>query len=151
MRGRVKRTALVDAGRSFPIENVNEFPRVLIQIPLQFALFVEHELRQGMQNANALGLVLVVNFDDSGGKIVRYRLAIGPGLRKTDLAVGHKDNFPSGWRRNHPDVGTVIAECASYLDVADRSHPLKCIDQSLVLSLLVGLNQICLSAGVENS
>jgi hypothetical protein len=35
--------------------------------------------------------------------------------------------------------------------VADRSHPLKCIDQSLVLSLLVGLNQICLSAGVENS
>ena len=35
------RSRLIDAWRSFPIDNAGEPPAVLVEIPLQFALFVD--------------------------------------------------------------------------------------------------------------
>jgi hypothetical protein len=68
-------------------------------------------------------------------------LAVRPSLRKADLAIGHKDDFPHRRCRSHLDIGAVIAECDGDLDVAYGLHPLQRICQSLVLALLVRLNQ----------
>jgi len=70
-------------------------------------------------------------------------LAVRPSFSEADLAIRHKNDFPSSRRRNHLDVGAVVAECASDLDMAHGLHPLQRVDQSLVLSFLVRLNQNC--------
>ena len=59
----------VDAGRSCPIENVNQIPRVLVQIPLQLALRVEDELGRWIEDACALALILVVEVEYAGRQI----------------------------------------------------------------------------------
>jgi hypothetical protein len=63
LRGnRLQLAVLVDAGRSWPIDDINELPGVLSQVPLQLALFIKDQLRRGIEGPCALALVLVVDF-----------------------------------------------------------------------------------------
>src|ERR1700756_5094608 len=89
---RVQSPALVDAGRSCPIENVGESPGVLIQVQLQLALFIEDQLRRGIELTGALALVLGVEFEHAGGQIEGLRLGVEVGLAKTDLTIGDEDD-----------------------------------------------------------
>ena len=56
---------LVDAGCSFPIDNVNQLPRVPNEIPLQLPLLIDHELGFRVQQARALGLIRVIQVEFS--------------------------------------------------------------------------------------
>ena len=51
---------LINAGRSLPIENVNQLPRVPNEIYLQFPLLIDFELGCGVEHPRALALVRVV-------------------------------------------------------------------------------------------
>jgi outer membrane receptor protein involved in Fe transport len=51
---------LINAGRSLPIENVNQLPRVPNEIYLQLSLLIDLELRFGVEHARALALVRIV-------------------------------------------------------------------------------------------
>ena len=51
---------LINAGCSFPIENVNQLPRVPNEIYLQLPLLIDLELGCGVEHARALALVRVV-------------------------------------------------------------------------------------------
>src|SRR5438067_2068027 len=75
--------ALIDTGRSCPIEDVGESPGVLIQVQLQLALFIEDQLRRGIELAGALALVLGVEFEDAGSQTEGLRLGVGVGFTKT--------------------------------------------------------------------
>jgi hypothetical protein len=51
---------LINAGRSLPIDNVNQLPRVANEIYLQLPLLIDLELGCGVEHARALTLVRVV-------------------------------------------------------------------------------------------
>src|ERR1700693_2531937 len=51
---------LINAGRSLPIENVNQLPRVPNEIYLQLPLLIDLALRLGVEHARALALVRVI-------------------------------------------------------------------------------------------
>ena len=55
-----QRRHLINAGRSFPIENVNQLPRVPNEIYLQLPLLIDLELGCGVEHARALALVRVI-------------------------------------------------------------------------------------------
>src|SRR5271156_5612057 len=61
------RRRLIDTGGSLPIDKVRQSPGVLIQIPLQLPLFVKDDLRHWIEDSRALALVLIVEFEDTGG------------------------------------------------------------------------------------
>ena len=56
-------THLVNAGRSLPIDNVNQVPRIPNEIHLQLALLIDHDLGCRVQDARALALVRVVQVE----------------------------------------------------------------------------------------
>ena len=55
-----QRRHLINAGRSPPIENVNQLPRVSNEVYLQLPLLIDFELGCGVEHARALALVRVV-------------------------------------------------------------------------------------------
>src|SRR5271156_2495244 len=114
---------LVDSGRSSPIEDVREPPRILRQVQLQLALLIKDQLRLGIESPHALALVLVVEFEHAGGQIEGLRLGVEVGFAKANLTIGDKDYLATGRRWSHLDVGTVVAERARDLDVAYSLHP----------------------------
>jgi len=132
---------LINTGRSCPIQDVDQLPWVLSQIPLQFSLTVENELGCGIKHPRALALVLIVDFDDAGSEIEGLRLGIVVSLPKSDPAIGHEDDLPASRRWNHLDIGAVIAERPCDLNVAYCFHFLQCVDESLVLAFLIRLDQ----------
>ena len=52
--------ALINSGRSLPIENVNQLPRVPNEIYLQLPLLIDLELGCRVEHARALALVRVI-------------------------------------------------------------------------------------------
>ncbi len=51
---------LVDAGRSLPIDNINQLPRVPNKIHMQLALLIKHELGFRVEGARALGFIRII-------------------------------------------------------------------------------------------
>jgi hypothetical protein len=138
---RLQLVALVDAGRSSPIQDVRESPRILTQVQLQLTLAIHDQLCRGVEASRALALVLIVEFQDACGQIEGLRLGVEEGFTKADLAIGDEHNLPTGWRWSHSDVGAVVAERTCDFDVAYRLHLCEGIDQPLVLGLGECLDQ----------
>jgi hypothetical protein len=138
---RFQSAALIDAGGSWPIEDVRESPGIQSQVQLQLAFFIKDQLRLGIESPGALALVLGVKLEHAGGQIEGLRLGVEVGFAKADLTIGDKDDLASGGRWRHLDVGAVVAECAGDLDMAYGLHLREGIDQSLILTLLEGLDQ----------
>src|SRR5262249_18964265 len=127
---------LVNSGRALPVDEVRQSPGILVEIPLQLALFVENQLRRRIKHPRALALILVVQIQNARSEIEGLRLAVGPCLGKPDLAAGEKDNLPARRCRDHLDIGAVIAQRPGNLDVTYRLHLRESVIQSLVLALL---------------
>src|ERR1700704_2986204 len=60
----------VNAGRSLPIENVDQFPRVADEIDLQLSLLIHPKPGRRVQNAPALTLVCVVQVELASRQVV---------------------------------------------------------------------------------
>src|SRR5580765_1250778 len=103
---------LVDAGRAFPVENIDQLPGVLIEVNLQLTLLIDHELGGGIQDACALVFVLVVYVDFAGSQVEVLRLRIGPNFAEAKLAIGNKADLSPGRRWNQADETAVVAESA---------------------------------------
>src|SRR5690348_3721892 len=103
---------LVDAGRAFPVENIDQLPGVLIEVNLQLTLLIDHELGGGIQDACALVFVLVVQVDFAGSQVEGLRLGICQNLAEAKLPIGNKADFSSGRSLNQADETAVVAESA---------------------------------------
>jgi hypothetical protein len=57
----------VDAGSSLPIDNVNKLPGKSNKVVLQLPLLIDGELCFGVEAARALGFILVINVEFTGG------------------------------------------------------------------------------------
>ena len=81
------------------IENVHEFPGILVVIDSQFlSLLVDLELAGRQQHARALAfLIAEVQFD--GRQVVVHGSAIRPSLAERDRAIGEHAEFETvcGW------------------------------------------------------
>jgi hypothetical protein len=106
------RPALVDAGRSLPVENIHQFPGILIEVNLQLPLLIDHELCGRIQDTRALVFVLVIQVDFTGRQVEGLRLGIGPNFAEAKLPIGNKADFSSGRSLNQTDETAVVAEGA---------------------------------------
>src|SRR5580698_11648344 len=68
---------LVDAGGALPVDDVDQFPRILIELELNLTLFVHGELASGIEDAGAFALVGVVDVELAGGEVKGLRLRVG--------------------------------------------------------------------------
>src|SRR5664279_2429340 len=78
--------------RALPVDEVAQAPGILVQLNLQFAVFVDGELAGGIQNASALALVLVIQLKFAGGQVETLRLRVRIGFTEGDLAIGDETN-----------------------------------------------------------
>jgi len=60
---------LIDAGSALPVDDVDQFPRILIELELNLALFIHGELASGIENASALALVCIVDIEFPSGEV----------------------------------------------------------------------------------
>src|ERR1700720_3721954 len=124
---------LVDAGRSFPIDNVYELPSILIELKLQLPLFVDHELSCGIQHTCAFTLVRVVQVEFSGCQVEGTGLRVPINFTESEQAVGDEANLATSRSRYHLDETEVVAKCAGDRYTAHSFHLGERIDQSLIL------------------
>src|SRR5216684_3041961 len=144
---------LVNAGRSLPIDNVNQVPRVPNEIHLQLPLLVDHELGCRVQDARALALVGVVQVELASRQVVGGRSGVPVHLTESEEAVSDKANLPSSWAWNHSDVTAVIPQSARDLNVPRGFHLAERVDQPLILAFLECLYQyllVCRSRVIIN-
>ena len=73
---------------TLPVDDIAEPPRVLVQIELQIAVFVDQQLGGRIQDAGALALVLVIEIYLASRQVKALGLRIRVGLTEGDLAVG---------------------------------------------------------------
>jgi len=76
MRSQIDDEALVNAGRSLPIENVNQIPGVPNEIHLQLSLLIDHELGCRVQHARALALVRIIHVEFASRQVVVGRSGV---------------------------------------------------------------------------
>src|SRR5277367_1517286 len=100
---------LIYSSGSLPIDQIRQSPGVLIEVQLQFAFFVDDQLRRGIELPRAFALVLIVEFEYAGSQIEGHRLTVRPGLAHANLAIGRKNNLSASWRGGHHDVGAIVA------------------------------------------
>src|ERR1019366_3427809 len=127
--------------RALPVDDIAQSPRVLVQIELQFSVFVDNDLSCRIQSASALALVLVVQLNLAGGKVKAHRLRLRVGFAEGDLAVRDELDRAAGCGWDHTDEAHVVAQRSGNLDAAHCLHLLQGVGQSLVLSLLEGINE----------
>jgi hypothetical protein len=133
-----KKGELVDAGRTLPVNDVDEFPGILIELELELALLVDGELASGIQDAGALALVGIVDVELAGGEVEGLRLRVGIDFAEAELAIGDPANLASSWSGNHADEGDVVAQSAGDGTVPDSSHLREGVDQTVVPTLFEG-------------
>src|SRR6266446_6493188 len=138
---------LVNAGRSLPIDNVNQVPRVPNEIHLQLPLLIDHELGCRIQDARAFALVRVVQVEFASRQVVGGRSGVPVHLTESQEAVSDKANLPPSWGWNHADVTAVIPQSARDLDVTRRFHLAERVDQPLILAFLECLYERLLVCG----
>ena len=61
--------SLVDASGSRPVQDIDEFPGVLCEVPLQLPCVTKHELGSRVRDSRALALVLVIDLDHARSEI----------------------------------------------------------------------------------
>jgi hypothetical protein len=54
---------LLESADLIPVDNVDEFPRILVELELKLPFFVNDQLGRWVENATALILVGIVNLD----------------------------------------------------------------------------------------
>ncbi len=64
---------LVDAGRSLPIDNINQLPRIPNKIHMQLSLLIKDELGFRVEGARALGLIRIIYVEFASRQIVGGR------------------------------------------------------------------------------
>ena len=67
---------LVDPRSALPVDDIDQFPGILIELELNLALFVHGQLTQGIKNAGALALVLIVEIKFASSEVEGLRLCI---------------------------------------------------------------------------
>src|SRR6516164_4061561 len=70
------REKLVDTGSALPIDDIDQFPGILIELELNLPFFVHCELTQGIKNTGALALVLIVEIKFTGSEVEGLRFCI---------------------------------------------------------------------------
>src|ERR1700730_16241258 len=120
--GLLRSARLVNAGRSLPIDNASQVPRIPDEIHLQLSLLIDHKLGRRVQDTRALALVRVVQVELASRQVIGGRSGVPVHLTASEEAVSDKANLPSSWGWNHLDVTTVITQSAGDLDVARRVH-----------------------------
>jgi hypothetical protein len=110
----------VDARRSLPIENVNEFPWESNEIHLQLSLLIHRDLGCRVKDAGALSLIRIVQVEFASRQVVGGRSSVPINFAEPEETVRNKANFSTSWGWNQPDVTDVITEGARDCDV---THP----------------------------
>src|SRR4029077_12531276 len=131
----------VDAGSAFPVDDIDQFPGILIELELNLALFVQGQLASGIENAGALALVGVVDVEFTGGEVKGLRLCVGVDFSEAKQAIGNPADFAAGGSGNHADEGDVVTQSAGDRAVADGAHFGEGVDQAIVLAFFEGLDE----------
>ena len=155
MGARLKPTLLlVHALSSLPVDDVVQLPGAADQVHLQLALIIDHQLRGGIEDACALGLVFIVQINFTGGEIVGFRAGVPPNFAKAEKAVGDEANLAAIRRRDHVDVADVVADRTGDCDVAYGAHFGERVVETLIFAflkrvvedLLVGKRRVLVNA-----
>lgn len=111
---------LLGGTRFVPVNDVDEFPGILVQPKLELPLVVDDQLGRRIQNAPALVLVLIVQVEFAARQVVRDGLGVRIGFTEANLTVGDKANLPPRGGRKQPNVTDVVTERPRNRDPTDR-------------------------------
>src|ERR1700735_5771572 len=137
----VETPALVDAWRSFPIDNVKQLPGAPHEIPLQLPLLIDHDFGFRVQEARTLTFIHVIQVEFPNRQVVRARSGVPVNLTEPEEAIGDKANLPSGRGWSHLNVPDVIANGPGNGDMADRFHLGQSVAQPLIFAVLKRVDQ----------
>jgi hypothetical protein len=76
-----------------PVDDIDKLPGIFVELEFDLPLFVNDQLSRGIQKANALVFVRVVDLDFASGQVVCSRLGIVIRLTESELAVGDEADF----------------------------------------------------------
>jgi hypothetical protein len=130
----ISRNTLINASGAFPIDNVNQFPRVLRKLELKLSLFVDSKLALGIENPAALFLVGIVDIELASGKVEGLGLRVRVDFAHAELAVSDPADLASGGSGDHANIADVVAESTGDGAVANSLHLGECVDQAIVLT-----------------
>src|SRR6185437_7364186 len=97
---------------SLPLDDVNQLPRILVQLELQFAFLVDDELRGREKSTATLAFVFRIELDFTGGQIEILRLSILIGFAERDPAICKKTNGSAGRGHNFSNEAKIVSNCA---------------------------------------
>ena len=127
---------LVHAWSSLPVDDADQLPRAADQVHLQLPVLIHNKLGGRIENACALGFILIVQVEFAGGEIVGLRAGVPVNFAETEKAVGDEANLTAVRSGNHTDVADVVADRAGDCDVADCAHLGERVKQALIFSFL---------------
>src|SRR6201987_3340603 len=126
---------------SFPLDNVSQFPGILVKLELQLSFLIDDELRGRKENTVTVVLVLTIQVDLTGGQIETLCLGTPIGFSEGNLSVSNPTDGPAGRRDNLPYVAKIVPKVAGDRYPAHAFHLLEGIHQPVVLPLLECLRQ----------
>src|SRR5260370_39656094 len=111
---RASQAELVDAGSALPINDVNEFPGVLVELNLQLSFFVGSELCGGVKDATTLALFLVVDVEFAACEVEGLRLGVRVHFTEAELAIGDETNLACGGSGGHSDGTASVDDAGAF-------------------------------------
>src|SRR4029077_1057935 len=132
---------LVDAGSALPVDDIDQFPGILIELELNLPFFVHCQLTERIKNAGALTLVLIIEIEFTSSEVEGLRLCIPVNFAEPQKAIGDPADFAASRSGNHMNVRDIVTESAGNGAVADRFHLGESVDQPLIPALFKGLHE----------
>src|ERR1700678_3762688 len=126
---------------TWPNDDVVELPRVHAQIPLWVTILVNGQLGRRKEDAIALILVLFVDSYFTRGQIEGLRLRTPVGFSESNPAIGNETDRPSCGSLDFVNVADVESQGARYRDMTHCLHFFKSVGQTVVLTMLKGLDK----------
>jgi hypothetical protein len=124
------------AARLVPVDDINQLPGILAELPLKLALFVDNQLGSGEKHAGALVLVGVIYVEFARGQVIGRARTGFHGLTDPDRAVGGEADPAAGGCTSQPNISEVGADCAGDGNAANRLRLAERVHQTLALALL---------------
>src|SRR5271165_2432796 len=124
-----RRVALLGNAGLVPVDDVDEFPGIFVELEFELAFFVDDQLGSGIENAGALTFVLIIEIELAGGQVVGGGWGVGINFTEAKHAIADEPNLETRVGGDQTNVAEVVTESAGDGDAADGPHLGESIDQ----------------------